>query len=167
MWRRSRSASAGRSPRWTDRVGTVWKLAWLPLGGYVKLHGQERPEDVSPEVRARWISRPDLPRESRWLARAIVVAAGPTANFVLAVVLFAGAVRDRRAGRWRCPVVGEVLPDSAAAACRPACGRPDRRDRRAADPRFEDIQRIVVGPPRRSTLTMRVARGGADARPCR
>ena len=29
---------------WRDRVGTVWKLAWLPLGGYVKLHGQERPE---------------------------------------------------------------------------------------------------------------------------
>src|SRR4051812_31890435 len=41
---------------WTDRVGTVWKLAWLPLGGYVKMHGQERPEDVSPEVRAGWIS---------------------------------------------------------------------------------------------------------------
>src|SRR5579872_3835485 len=30
---------------WRDRVGTVWKLAWLPLGGYVKLHGQERPEE--------------------------------------------------------------------------------------------------------------------------
>ena len=36
---------------WRDRVGTVWKLAWLPLGGYVKLHGQERPEDVVGEVR--------------------------------------------------------------------------------------------------------------------
>src|SRR3954462_10343856 len=34
---------------WRDRVGTVWKLAWLPLGGYVKLHGQERPEEMVPE----------------------------------------------------------------------------------------------------------------------
>src|SRR5690348_12709689 len=34
---------------WRDRVGTVWKLAWLPLGGYVKLHGQERPEAVVAE----------------------------------------------------------------------------------------------------------------------
>jgi len=34
---------------WTDKVGTVWKIAWIPLGGYVKLHGQERPEDVTPE----------------------------------------------------------------------------------------------------------------------
>src|SRR5271165_3184727 len=41
---------------WTDRRGTRWKIAWLPLGGYVKLHGQERPEDVAPEVRASWRS---------------------------------------------------------------------------------------------------------------
>jgi regulator of sigma E protease len=33
---------------WRDRVGTVWKLAWLPLGGYVKLHGHERPELAFP-----------------------------------------------------------------------------------------------------------------------
>ena len=39
---------------WRDRVGTVWKLAWLPLGGYVKLHGQERAEDVPDEIRATW-----------------------------------------------------------------------------------------------------------------
>ena len=37
---------------WRDRVGTVWKLAWLPLGGYVKLHGHERPEVVVPRNRA-------------------------------------------------------------------------------------------------------------------
>jgi len=41
---------------WRDRLGTEWRIAWLPLGGYVKLHGQERPQDVSPEVRASWIA---------------------------------------------------------------------------------------------------------------
>ena len=40
---------------WKDRVGTTWKLAWLPLGGYVKLHGLERPETVSAETQAGWI----------------------------------------------------------------------------------------------------------------
>ena len=35
---------------WRDRVGTVWKLAWLPLGGYVKLHGHERPEVVAADA---------------------------------------------------------------------------------------------------------------------
>ena len=49
---------------WTDRHGTAWKLAWLPLGGYVKLHGQERPEDVGADVRALWHPGPHLPREA-------------------------------------------------------------------------------------------------------
>ena len=39
---------------WHDRAGTRWKVAWIPLGGYVKMHGQERPEEVPEEVRASW-----------------------------------------------------------------------------------------------------------------
>jgi len=74
--------------RWTDRRGTVWKLAWIPLGGYVKLHGQERPEDVSPETRAAWLPGRTF-HEKGVGSRAIVVAAGPVANFLLAAVLFA------------------------------------------------------------------------------
>src|SRR5487761_1903052 len=73
---------------WTDRRGTVWKLAWIPLGGYVKLHGQERPETVSAEVRAAWKPGGTF-HEKSLLSRAIVIAAGPVANFVLAIVLFA------------------------------------------------------------------------------
>ena len=73
--------------RWTDRVGTEWRLCWLPLGGYVKLHGQERPEDVAPEVRAAWLPGRTF-HEKPVLSRAIVVAAGPIANFLLAAVLF-------------------------------------------------------------------------------
>ena len=127
---------------WRDRVGTVWKLAWLPLGGYVKLHGHERPEVVVPDEprgpgmigRAimRWrgqspppvVARPVRTEPvaeadtGRWIpgrvfheksvgARALVVAAGPIANFLLAMVLFACAVRDHRppahyAGGGRC-----------------------------------------------------------------
>src|SRR5207342_2978951 len=36
---------------WSDRSGTVWKLAWLPLGEYVNLHGQDRRQDVAEYVR--------------------------------------------------------------------------------------------------------------------
>ena len=71
--------------RWTDRVGTEWRLCWLPLGGYVKLHGQERPEDVSDEVRAGWQHGRTF-HEKSVVSRAIVVAAGPVANFLLAAV---------------------------------------------------------------------------------
>src|SRR5579875_298244 len=96
---------------WTDRVGTQWRLAWLPLGGYVKLHGQERPEDVPQEVRAGWQSGRTF-HEKSVLSRAIVVAAGPIANFVLAAVLF--ILLFATAGRpVVLPVVGEVIAGSA------------------------------------------------------
>jgi regulator of sigma E protease len=98
---------------WTDSKGTVWKLAWLPLGGYVKLHGQERPQDVAEEVRALWMPGQTF-HDKPVLSRAIVVAAGPIANFGLAMVLFAGlfmAIGQPVA----LPVVGGVLPGSAAA----------------------------------------------------
>ena len=39
---------------WTDRRGTDWRIGWIPLGGYVKLHGQETAEDASPETKAQW-----------------------------------------------------------------------------------------------------------------
>lgn len=73
--------------RWTDRHGTEWRLGWIPLGGYVKLHGQEQPADVPPEVRVAW--RPgETFHEKSVGSRAIVVAAGPVANFLLAILLF-------------------------------------------------------------------------------
>ena len=97
---------------WTDRVGTVWKIGWLPLGGYVKLHGQERAEDVSPEERAKWIEGRTFHGKSVG-ARALVIAAGPAANMLLAVALYFGlyAVMGRPV---TLPTIGEVIAGSAA-----------------------------------------------------
>lgn len=75
--------------RWTDRRGTEWRLSWIPLGGYVKLHGQNPLEDV-PEAE-RVPQRPGETFHDKPVRdRAIVVAAGPVANFLLAILLFAG-----------------------------------------------------------------------------
>jgi len=98
---------------WVDRRGTVWKLAWLPLGGYVKLHGQERAEDMSPERRALRIPGRTFHEKSVG-KRAIVVAAGPAANFALAAVLFF-ALFAALGRPIALPVVTDVLPGSAAA----------------------------------------------------
>jgi regulator of sigma E protease len=139
---------------WRDRVGTVWKLSWLPLGGYVKLHGQERPGEASEEVRAGWMAGRTFHQKGVG-ARAVVVAAGPIANFLLAMVLF--ALLFATVGRpVMLPVAGDVLPDSAAA--RAGLLADDRIVAIGSSPigTFEDIQRIItVHPAERLTLTVR------------
>src|SRR5699024_4530394 len=74
---------------WSRRVGpdqTEWAVSALPLGGYVKML-DARDQDVKD------IAEADLPREftrqNVW-KRIAIVAAGPIANFLLAIVLFAG-----------------------------------------------------------------------------
>lgn len=129
--------------KWTDKVGTVWKLAWIPLGGYVKLHGQERPEDVDAATRAGWLEGRTFHGKSV-ARRAIVVAAGPIANFLLAAVLF--SVLFATAGRpVSIPVIGDVLPQSAAAQAGLKTGdRVTTIDGQKVS-RFEDLQRIIAG----------------------
>lgn len=79
----------------TDRHGTRWRFALIPLGGYVKFSGDadaaSAPDDaavqrMTPEERAR-----SLPAQSIG-ERAAIVAAGPIANFLLAIMIFAGTI---------------------------------------------------------------------------
>lgn len=73
-----------------DRHGTRWKLSWIPLGGYVKFiddenaasAGQKSLEHLSPDERAHSFQGKSLSQ------RAAIVAAGPIANFILAVLIF-------------------------------------------------------------------------------
>jgi regulator of sigma E protease len=139
---------------WRDRVGTLWKLSWLPLGGYVKLHGQERPGEASEDVRARWIPGRTFHQKAVG-ARALVVAAGPIANFLLAIVLF-GLLFAVVGRPVTLPVAGDVLADSAAS--RGGLQVDDRIVAIGGAPvgSFEDIQRIITAhPAERLTLTVR------------
>ena len=144
---------------WTDRLGTVWKLSWLPLGGYVKLHGQERPEDATPETRAAWLPGRTF-HEKPVSSRAIVVAAGPVANFLLAAVLF--AVLYMSVGRpTALPVIGDVVTGGAAAtAGLQASDRIEAIDGKQTKT-FEDIQRIIAANPG-ATLQLSILRDGAE-----
>ncbi|HEY2136767.1 MAG TPA: RIP metalloprotease RseP [Xanthobacteraceae bacterium] len=75
-----------------DRYGTRWKISAIPLGGYVKFFGDENVASV-PDQSAVTAMSSDERRISFFHqpvgARAAVVAAGPIANFVLAIVIFA------------------------------------------------------------------------------
>ena len=71
---------------WSRRVGrdgTEWAISAVPLGGYVKMV-DEREGEVAPDDRARAFNRQNV-----W-KRSAIVAAGPLANLLLAVLLFAG-----------------------------------------------------------------------------
>ena len=145
--------------RWTDRTGTVWKLSWIPLGGYVKLHGQERPEDVSDEVRATWRTGQTF-HEKSVLSRAIIIIAGPAANFLLAIVVFAGLFGT--VGRpMSAPVIGDIVAEGAASRSDLRVGDRVQSINGVSVARFQDIQRIVAANPERP-LSLRVLREGNE-----
>src|SRR4029078_7011140 len=76
-----------------DRHGTRWKLSAIPLGGYVKFFGDENAASVPDSEKISQMSEEER-RESFFFKpvpqRAAIVAAGPIANFLLAIVIFAG-----------------------------------------------------------------------------
>jgi regulator of sigma E protease len=98
-----------------DRHGTRWRLSWIPLGGYVKFidddnaasAGHKSLEQLSPDERARSFQSKPL------AARAAVVAAGPIANFILAIVIFT-AIFALFGERITAAKVDIVNPGSAA-----------------------------------------------------
>ena len=100
---------------WTDKRGTRWKLSWLPLGGYVKFAGDMSAAGLTDPA---WLELPADQRSRTFQAkpvwqRAIVVAAGPVTNFILAFLIllgFALAYGDDRTPS----TVGVVEPGSAA-----------------------------------------------------
>ena len=101
-----------------DRYGTHWRLAALPLGGYVKFHGDANGASMTDAAAVAAMSPED--RAVSFIAqnvwkRAAIVAAGPIANFILAIVIFTGIfyVNGRAI---LLPAVDSVAADSAAEA---------------------------------------------------
>lgn len=101
----------------TDKRGTRWKFGWLPLGGYVRFAGDMNPAS---EPDPAWLSLPPeerartFPSKPLW-QRAIIVAAGPIANFIVAIVILSGFALTF--GQPSTPtVIKNVIAGSPAAA---------------------------------------------------
>lgn len=146
-----------------DRHGTRWKLSAIPLGGYVKFFGDENAASVpdqdalanmtEAERRVSFVHQKVAPRSA-------IVVAGPVANFLLAIAIFAGLFvlfgKQNTA-----PRVDAIQPDSAAAAAGFQPGNVVLTiDGRKIDS-FADMQRIV-STSAGETLTIVVERGGAQ-----
>src|SRR5262249_22432387 len=77
----------------TDRYGTRWKLSAIPLGGYVKFFGDENEASSTDQEAVAAMSEAEKKRSfagQKVGPRAAVVLAGPIANFILAIAIFAG-----------------------------------------------------------------------------
>ncbi len=102
---------------WKDKSGTRWKICWLPLGGYVKFFGDRNVFSQSEQIEL--IKKYDeKDREKLFILkplyqRSIIVAAGPLANFLLAIVIF--TMINMFVGKDMTPaIVDEVQVDSPA-----------------------------------------------------
>ena len=143
---------------WNDRRGTRWKVALLPLGGYVKMFGQsdtgpdgEGGETWTPEERAM-----SFPAKRVW-QRFAIVAGGPLANFILATVLFAAVFAF--VGRSQSlPEITEVVAGSAAETAGLQAGDRILTVDGSRMDRFDELQYIVSTSAGQS-LAFEVARG--------
>jgi regulator of sigma E protease len=76
-----------------DRYGTRWKISAVPLGGFVKFLGDENAASVPDHERLAGMDETERAQSFMFqpvAKRAAIVVAGPLANFLLAVVIFAG-----------------------------------------------------------------------------
>jgi regulator of sigma E protease len=127
---------------WTDRLGTRWKISAVPLGGYVKMFGENEDGNIPLTPEEIKISF----QHKRLGQRAAVVVAGPLANYLFAIVVLAALYSISGVPRLLA-TVGEVVAGSAA----------EEADLRPGDrimgidgtdiAWFEDLRRIVMSKP--------------------
>ncbi|MGN6311642.1 MAG: M50 family metallopeptidase [Xanthobacteraceae bacterium] len=146
-----------------DRHGTRWKLSAIPLGGYVRFFGDES-EASTPDSTKLSAMTEDERRGSfhhkKLGPRAAIVAAGPIANFILAILIFAGLFtffgRPNATAR-----VDKVMEGSAAAVAGFQSGDLVVAIDGTKIGNFSDMQRIVSTEAGRQ-LAFTVRRGDAS-----
>ncbi len=147
----------------TDRKGTRWKLSVVPLGGYVRFLGDENEasmssketlEQMDPAERARSFAGKGV------AARAAIVAAGPIANFVLAILIFT-AIFSIYGREVMTPRVDGVVAGSAAATAGFKPGDLVLSIDGSKVSNFTDLQRVVSASAN-DKLTVVVRRGDKD-----
>ena len=101
--------------KWTDKRGTEWKIGWLPLGGFVGFLDEGDPvadtKDDGEATDRKVVGKPFY--DMTVLQRSVVAVAGPAANFILAIAIFAGFGMTVGSPRHELKIE-EVLEGSAA-----------------------------------------------------
>ncbi len=146
----------------SDRYGTRWKLSAIPLGGYVKFFGDDTEASTpAPEILSNMTAeeRAGSFHHKNVGPRAAIVAAGPIANFVLAVAIFAG-IALYFGKPSSVPRVDAIQADSVAASSGFKVGDVVLSIDGTSIESFADMQRIV-STNAGSQLVFKVKRDGA------
>jgi regulator of sigma E protease len=104
--------------KWIDKKGTLWKISWIPLGGFVRFFGDADGASTPDREAAARMSAADrkvaFPYKPLY-QRALIVAAGPIANFLLAIAILTTVFMVH--GKTIIPpVIGKVDAHSAGEA---------------------------------------------------
>ena len=133
---------------WTNAANTRWKIGLFPLGGYVKMFGENESKknedgsvaELSDQEKAVSFNHKSLGQ------RAAIVAAGPFVNFVFAIIAFAGLAM-LQGTPIPLAVVGEVIPKSAAAKAEFRAGDVIIAINNQEISTFQELRKIVVENP--------------------
>ena len=145
---------------WNDRTGTRWRFSAIPLGGYVKMFGEQigrsgqddEGNSLSATERAESFAAKTLGQ------RTAIVFAGPFANFLLAIIMLAGLFMV--VGQSFMPTdIGTVEPNSAAERAGMKSGDVITSINGTEIERFEQVVRIVQMAPGKA-LVIKVNREG-------
>jgi len=101
---------------WTDRLGTRWRIGWLPVGGFVKMFGDadasSKPDAQAASQMSEDERRVAFAYKALW-QKALIVGAGPGINFLFAILVMTGLFAT--VGQpFTPPVIGKIQPGSAA-----------------------------------------------------
>ena len=130
--------------KWTDKHGTCWQIAWMPMGGYVKMFGDADPASTPDE------SVKNMTEEEKKVSffhqtvgkRMAVVVAGPAANYIFAIIVL--AVLFMFQGQpYSPPLVGGLQENGVAAHAGLQPGDKVISIDGEHIARFEDIKRLV------------------------
>ena len=132
--------------------GTLYTLAWIPLGGFVKMLGESSEESVdeAEKNRAFWAKK-------AW-QRFLIVSAGPAINLLFAVFAFAALYLYGVQGLR--PEVARVVPDSLAAHAGLQIGDQIRVIEGKEIKLSSDAHIALIGAPRRSDVNLVIERNG-------
>jgi regulator of sigma E protease len=146
---------------WTDRLGTRWRVGWLPVGGFVKMYGDadasSRPDLQAAASMDLAAQRVSFTHKKLW-QKSLIVAAGPAANFLFAILVMAvlfGTIGEP----FTPPIIGSVKAGSAAEKAGLQPGDVVESIDGVTIQRFEELRQAVLmgtGDP----LTMSLKRNG-------